>query len=66
MKDKVLHYQCENKRLELYEESKFDKIEKLEKMCALNKAKECDEEKKWIAIKKEYNKKIETLDRALK
>ena len=35
-------------------------------MHALNKAKECDEEKKCITMNKEYNEKIETIDRALK
>ena len=46
LKDKMLHCQYENERLEMEVESKFEDVNKLEKQCALSKEREYDNEKK--------------------
>ena len=55
--DEILHYYFDNKRLELNIESKTEEIDKLRNKCTLSKAKECNNEKKWMTMKKEHSEK---------
>ena len=46
LKDKMLHYLCENESVEIGIEHKNEKNDKLEKQHVLNEERESDEEKK--------------------